>query len=486
MASAQMLSSKTGALSGTSINRPAPAKMQRTMVNSRPRTVVVSAAQGPNELVMKTFGALAAAQFALLPMAAPAMADLLPKTATSQTARDKLNAKTSALPSLKKTAENAGEALSGDTDFAQGAKNAANKLDQATGGDLAGQAKSTAQKASNKASGAVPNNPAKAFANKAKSLGDDAKASVTSNPAKEFANRAKSAVRDALPTDGPATFDYRLLQKDVSQALQQKTAANAKALGAKVKSGVADVPSPQDFANKTKKAVNKAGGSIPDPSEFTRQAKKAANKAGNAIPNPSDFTKQANKAKSSVKQATGSVSNPAKEFANQAKKAKAKASNTGLSLPVAAPVYDYSSLQTDVGFLGFGGNKAEKVASKVQSKASEVADKVPSAGAVADKVPSAGAVADKAGNLADKASEAADKATPNSFNIFDSGSVKEAQNTLKQNVEKAAAEKSDPAERVFPIGKPGETQEDNAERIRLQSENGATPMGDARAPTGGN
>lgn len=37
--------------------------------------------------------------------------------------------------------------------------------------------------------------------------------------------------------------------------------------------------------------------------------------------------------------------------------------------------------------------------------------------------------------------------------------MEEAKKTLKANVEKAAAQKSDPAERVFPIGKPGETQE---------------------------
>ena len=45
------------------------------------------------------------------------MADLLPKTATSESARKELNAKTSNLPSLKQTAENAGEALSGDVDL---------------------------------------------------------------------------------------------------------------------------------------------------------------------------------------------------------------------------------------------------------------------------------------------------------------------------------------------------------------------------------
>ena len=76
----------------------------------------------------------------------------------------------------------------------------------------------------------------------------------------------------------------------------------------------------------------------------------------------------------------------------QAKKAKAKLTNTsGLQLPVsAAPsLYDYSALQKDVGFFGFG-DKAKKAASKagsvaqdVKSNASSVADK---ASDVADQV----------------------------------------------------------------------------------------------------
>ena len=50
------------------------------------------------------------------------MADLLPKTATSESARKALNAKTSNLPSLKQTAENAGEALSGNVDLQSNVK----------------------------------------------------------------------------------------------------------------------------------------------------------------------------------------------------------------------------------------------------------------------------------------------------------------------------------------------------------------------------
>lgn len=75
----------------------------------------------------------------------------------------------------------------------------------------------------------------------------------------------------------------------------------------------------------------------------------------------------------------------------QAKKAKAKVQNsTGIQLPVvAAPsVFDYSTLQKDVGFLGFG-DKAKKAASK--------------AGSVAEDVKSnASSVADKASDIADQ------------------------------------------------------------------------------------
>jgi hypothetical protein len=59
-----------------------------------------------------------------------------------------------------------------------------------------------------------------------------------------------------------------------------------------------------------------------------------------------------------------------------------------------------------------------------------------------------------------------DENTPNSFSIFDAGSVNEARQKLKSNIDEAVNQKSDPAERVASIGKPGESQEANAERIR--------------------
>lgn len=52
------------------------------------------------------------------PAMADVLVDVLPKSAVSQEARDELNAKTSALPSLKETVQNAGDALTGDRDVA--------------------------------------------------------------------------------------------------------------------------------------------------------------------------------------------------------------------------------------------------------------------------------------------------------------------------------------------------------------------------------
>ena len=77
--------------------------------------------------------------------------------------------------------------------------------------------------------------------------------------------------------------------------------------------------------------------------------------------------------------------------AAQAKKAKAKVTNNSIQLPVvAAPsVFDYSTLQKDVGFLGFG-DKAKKAASKAGSVAEDVKG-------------SASSVADKASDIADQA-----------------------------------------------------------------------------------
>lgn len=55
------------------------------------------------------------------------------------------------------------------------------------------------------------------------------------NQAKEFANRAKSSAKSNLPVSRSTAFDSSLLQKNVSQQLQQKASATAKQAGAKVR-----------------------------------------------------------------------------------------------------------------------------------------------------------------------------------------------------------------------------------------------------------
>ena len=68
----------------------------------------------------------------------------------------------------------------------------------------------------------------------AKSAADRATSAVTDNPAKEFANRGKAAVRDALPTAGPAEWDVSSLQVNVNQKLQAQASQTAKKASSKV------------------------------------------------------------------------------------------------------------------------------------------------------------------------------------------------------------------------------------------------------------
>ena len=212
------------------------------------------------------------------------------------------------------------------------------------------------------------------------------------------------------------------------------------------------VPDPSQFAAKAKSAVKKATGSLPSnpAADFAAQAKKTGNKlTSGAVSNPArDFANavrtlphhrpdcfwrcllltwivlalslplQVCCGSSSIVSCaccpTGShcriqpLPSPCLQLsvmdataprakgvhAAQAKKAKAKVTNNPIQLPVvAAPsLYDYSTLQKDVGFFGFGkkaANKAGSVAEDVKANASSVADK-------------ASSVADKASDVADK------------------------------------------------------------------------------------
>ena len=65
---------------------------------------------------------------------------------------------------------------------------------------------------------------------------DDAKAAVPTEKAKDLGSRAKSAVKSNLPVGAPApAFDARLLQKNASQALNEKVSNAAKQAGSKVR-----------------------------------------------------------------------------------------------------------------------------------------------------------------------------------------------------------------------------------------------------------
>lgn len=73
---------------------------------------------------------------------------------------------------------------------------------------------------------------------------------------------------------------------------------------------------------------------------------------------------------------------------------------------------------------------------------------------------------------------------PTSFSIFDADGINDARKKLKENIDAAVSpENRDPAEKVVSVGKPGESQEENAERVRREAENGPTTGGDARAST---
>jgi len=255
-----------------------------------------------------------------------------------------------------------------------------------------------------------------------------------------------------LPLSGAAVADVlpdQLSLGAVGANPAQQFAQKSKAVGNKAKAAV--VPDPLDtLASKTKAATQEVkglaakGGVSADP---LKDLQKKAESAAKQVPNPSaDYAKkQLNKGGKAVQQAKPAVkkavkkakaANPARDFALKAEQAKNKAKG---ALPLAAIGFNTSDLQKEVLF-GFGEGKS-------------------------------------------KVEKAVEKNTPSSFSIFDADSVNDARNKLKENIQSASDTKEDPSERVVSVGKPGESQEENAERIRRESENGATSFGDARAPT---
>lgn len=241
-----------------------------------------------------------------------------------------------------------------------------------------------------------------------------------------------------MPAAGPALAANPLAPNplDVLQAKSKNAVNDAKAVANKV-----GTPDPvKDLANKTKASVKR----VSNPAqEYANKADKAVKK----VTGRNNVPQSINKA----------FENPAKEFARKSEEARKKALK---SLPLGS--LGFSNLQQNVLF-GFGEKKVEKAADNVAG----------------DVKQAAGDAEGAAKNVAKEA----DKATPDSFSIFDASSVDDLRSKLKKNVADAVNTKDDPAEQVVSVGKPGETQEENAERIRREAENGPVDGGDARAPT---
>jgi len=162
------------------------ARQQRV---SRTVAAVQDGHRGPSKGAMGLFGALAAVQIALLPVSGPALAgpldSLLPKSATSQSARDDLNRKTSGLPSLKETGKDL--VGGGDPIGAGSAKDIGKKIDQNTPNvDLKSNPKDLAQKAAGKASNAVSDLSAVFdLAESPTNIGDNIRSDERQSPNKE-------------------------------------------------------------------------------------------------------------------------------------------------------------------------------------------------------------------------------------------------------------------------------------------------------------
>ncbi|KAL0024543.1 hypothetical protein WJX79_004557 [Trebouxia sp. C0005] len=251
-------------------------KPTRAVALPRSRAYVVKAvAKGPSKLALGLFGALAAAQLALLP-AGPAEAfNLFPKTATSQAARDKLNKKTDDLP----TVAEAGKELVGGSDpiGANNPKDVGKAVDKATPDvDLTKNPKSLGKDLAKGAKNALPDVSAvptreEIIANAKK--GRSAAGSVASK-AKKGGGNPLSGVSNPLSGGGDP--------KKAGKSVASKASKTASKAGAKIPSSseiqkklsgpLGALPNPKDLANKAKvntpnadNLASKAKASLPKP-----------------------------------------------------------------------------------------------------------------------------------------------------------------------------------------------------------------------------
>jgi hypothetical protein len=197
-----------------------PKQLNRTSAQAAPVSrrsrVVVNAQKEPSEIAKKAFSILTAAQLALLPIAGNAQAfnlfpktsalpqavkQLLPETAQSQGARDALNAKTDALPTLKET----GKELIGGSDplGASSATDVGKAIDRNTPDlDLTKNPKQVAQDAGKAIKNAVP---------------DLSDATPTINPGTTKDSGASSGAN--LPSPGPLSDAAQTVGKKVVDSL---------------------------------------------------------------------------------------------------------------------------------------------------------------------------------------------------------------------------------------------------------------------------
>ncbi|KAL3160607.1 hypothetical protein ABBQ32_010538 [Trebouxia sp. C0010 RCD-2024] len=262
-----------------------PIKPARAVAVPRSRSHVVKASaqdetKGPSKIALGLFGALAAAQLALIPGPAEAFS-LFPKTALSQTARDQLNKKTDNLPTLAET----GKELvgGGDPIGANSPKDLGKAIDKATPDvDLTKNPKSLRQDAVRGAKNALPDVSAvptreeiianaKAKGNKGGSVAK--KASKGGNPL--------SGIGTNLPQAGGAPKKASKAASNLGSKASKtanKAAAktpSAKDIQSKLGKPLGTLGLAKELANKPKELANSAKVNTPNADSLASKAKAA-------------------------------------------------------------------------------------------------------------------------------------------------------------------------------------------------------------------
>jgi len=266
MAQTMNLSTQRNALSGSSLGRMA--RVQRPFVaRSRP---VAAAPQGPSDFLMKTVGALAAAQIALLPAVGPAVA----ANPLAPNPLDFLEAKTKNAANDAKAIANSAGQPDPVKDLQQKTKAAANRA-----ANPAQEYARRAEKEANKAKGTVKRglatvnkaveNPAREFARKSEEarkaaqkklpLGSIGFGNLQQNVLFGFGeNKADKAADQAAGNVKEAASDAKGAAKDVAEEADKATPDSF---------SIFDADSVSDLRSKLKANVNEAVKTKEDPAE---------------------------------------------------------------------------------------------------------------------------------------------------------------------------------------------------------------------------